>query len=338
VTPTAALRGSALFKAIPEMILGDLSRLMTPVSYGAGDTVFRQGDAGHHLVLLDSGRLEAVRAAPGGRSVQVGTFGPGDVVGELSLLGNGVRMATVHAVLPTNGWCLERVAFDVLRHELRHEALAVAGAIGRLAVQRLADLYARIGAELRGAPVPAPWAHPGGPEPTGGMPDAAYLLTTLFFRDFTPGEVAAVAERVTCRAVARGGAVEALGQLPDALWIVARGAVETTLRSAGASRRLRLAGPGRAVGHMGLLNDARLVERRESRARERTILLEVPWDVVHDLLGAQDRASRKFATALWTDTVRALEHAQRPVPNMTARAHGSLDREPVVRLVDRLSA
>jgi CRP-like cAMP-binding protein len=338
VTPTAALRGSALFSAIPEMMLGDLSRLMTPVSYDAGETVFRQGEAGHHLVLVDSGQLEAVRAAPGGRSVQVGTFGPGDVVGELSLLGDGLRMATVRAVAPTNGWSLERVAFDLLRHELRHEALAVAGAIGRLAVQRLGDLYERAAEELTGAPVPAPWAHPGGPAPSGGMPDRAYLLTTLFFHDFTADEVAAVAERATCRAVPRGGAVETLGRLPEALWIVARGAVETTLRSAASSRRLRLAGPGRAVGHIGLLNDAGLAERRESRARERTILLEVPWEVVHELLSAQDRASRKFAAALWTDTVRALEHAQRPVPNMTAPAHEALGRQPVVRLVDRLSA
>jgi hypothetical protein len=51
------------------------------------------------------------------------------------------------------------------------------------------------------------------------------------------------------------------------------------------------------------------------------VLLEVPWPVVHELLAAQDRASRQFATALWTDTVRALEHAQRPVVSMTAHSH-----------------
>src|SRR5439155_20240451 len=137
VTSASALRGSSLFQAMPEMILGDLSRLMTPVSYKAGETVFHQGDEGHYLVLIEEGQLEALRAQPGGKNLSVGTFGPGDVIGELSLLGDGRRLATVRAVAPTSGVALERVAFDVLRHELRREAVAVATASGRLAVQRL---------------------------------------------------------------------------------------------------------------------------------------------------------------------------------------------------------
>lgn len=323
MTPASALRGSSLFQAMPEMILGDLSRLMTPVSYAEGEIVFRQGEAGHHLVLVEEGRLEAVRAAPGGASVAVASFGPGDVVGELSLLGDGRRMATVRAVSAATGLVLERVAFDMLRHELRREALAVATAIGNLAVQRLGELYARFADELTGEPTSAPWALAGGLEPAAAMPEASYLLTTLFFRDFHPREVADVLPKMSCRHVERGAAVEDLGRMPDALWVVARGAVETTLRSENASRRLRLAGPGRAVGHIGLLDNPQLVDRRESRARERTILLEVPWPVVHELLAGQDRASRQFAAALWTDTVRALEHAQRPVVNMTAHTHAA---------------
>ena len=315
MTPTAALRGSALFRSMPEFMLGDLSRLMTPVSYAAGEIVFQQGELGHHLVLLDGGQLEAVRAAPGGRTVRVGSFGPGDVVGELSLLGDGRRLATVRAAEPTTGWALERVAFDVLRHELRREALAVVTAIGRLAVRRLGTLYARFADELSGEPAPAAGAHADGLGSAGPMPDASYLATTLFFRDFRRHEIAAVADRMTCRAIDRGGAVEELGQLPDALWIVARGAVETTLRGDDASRRMRLAGPGRAVGHMGLLGNPALVERRETRARERSILLEISWDTVHELLDGEERAPRQFAAALWTDTVRALEHAQRPMVN-----------------------
>ena len=318
MTPTAALRGSALFQAMPEMILGDLSRVMTPVSYVSDEVVFRQGEPGHHLVVIDEGRMEAVRAAPGGRTLRVGTFGPGDVVGELSLLGDGRRLASVRALSPTTGWSLERVAYDVLRHELRREALAVATSIGRLAVRRLGELYARFSEEMSGAAESAAWAHAGGIEAADRAPDAKYLMTTLFFRDFKRAELGTLADRMIPRFVARGGAVEELGSVPAAFWIVARGAVETTLRGAGTSRRLRLAGPGRAVGHMGLLGDPSLVERRESRARERTLLLEVPWETVHDLLDGQDRTSRQFAAAVWTDTVRALEHAQRPVVSLTA--------------------
>jgi CRP-like cAMP-binding protein len=310
--PTAALRASSLFESMPEFILGDLGRLMSPVSYEQGELVFKQGDEGHHLIVVETGELEALRGVPGGQSRQVAVFGSGDVVGELSLLGDGRRMATVRAVAGATGWALERVAFDILRNELRHEALAVTAAIGRLAVDRLGELYARIESELTGAPTPAPWAEDSGPQPTGERPDLAYLMSTLFFREYNPLELAVVTEQMRCLFVPRGGIIEHPGQMPEALWIVARGAVETTIRATGESRRMRLAGPGRAVGHMGLLGDPALVARRESRARERAVLLEVPWEAVQRLLTAQDRSSRRFATAMWTDTVRALEHAQRP--------------------------
>lgn len=90
------------------------------------------------------------------------------------------------------------------------------------------------------------------------------------------------------------------------------------MRGFDAARRLRLAGPGRAVGHLGLLDEHAFIERRESRARERAILLEIPWPRLRELLNAQDASSRRFAAALWTDVVRALEHGQRPLAHMGA--------------------
>ncbi len=311
-----ALGGSALFGAIPENVLEDVARLMSPVSHAAGETVFAQGEPGHDLLLVVEGELEALLAVPGGDPRRLSTIAAGEVVGELSMLGDGRRTVTVRATRPSSGWVLERTAFDVLRNDARPAAISVATAIGRLAIERLDRLHRRSAHEITGdpgTPMPANEAMPVGAEPG----EAVYLMGTLFFARFNPDEVATVVAGLRRVELARGNVLVERGTAPGALWIVARGAIETTLRGETNARRLRLAGPGRAVGHIGLLPEG-CVERIESRARERTILLEVPWPRVHELLHGEDRTSRRFAAALWTDAVRALQQGERPLALMHA--------------------
>lgn len=314
----AALGASSLFASMPVALREDLGRLMRPVAFARGELVFRQGDRGQHLVVLESGELEALLAVPGREPLRLSSLHPGDVVGELALLGDGHRMATVRAVERSTGWALARVVFDVLRHDLRPAASAATGAIGRLAVKRLSELYRHCASELNGEPMFAPPGAGAGPPKTTEPEDPAYVLSTLFFRDFDPDELASVTEGLRWVEVVRGTVVVPGGEPAAALWVVLRGAVETTMRGSDAARRLRLAGPGRAVGHLGLLDEHAFIERRESRARERAILLEIPWPRVRELLNAQDASARRFAAALWTDVVRALEHGQRPLARMGA--------------------
>ncbi len=151
--------------------------------------------------------------------------------------------------------------------------------------------------------------------------DSAYLSTIRFFEHFEPDAIPAVVRGLPRLAVPRGEVIVEAGAAPRALWIVIRGAVETVIRGREVSRRMRLAGPGRAVGQTGLLGERDVVDRVESRARERAVLIELSWNRVHELLGGEDRASHAFANALWTDTVRALQSGERPLAQMSvARA------------------
>ena len=318
----AALEASALFDGVPAEVLADIARLMTPAAYRAGDTVFAAGDRGQTLIVLESGRLEALLRVPGRAPRRVAQMATGQIVGELSLLADGRRTATVRATEPSTAWVLERSAFDVLRRDVRSPVATVVGAIGRSAVQRLERLYRRFGAELgvrdtRGAgDADDRAAIEVEPEPH----EQAYLASTLFFGDFEPGEVAQLTRGLRRLAYERGTLVAPADRMPEAVWIVARGAVETSIRGAHGRRVLRLAGPGRAAGHLGLLGEEAFVAGIESRARERAVLLEVPWPRVHELLAGHDAASRHFAAAFWRDAVRALQHGERPLARMSAGA------------------
>jgi CRP-like cAMP-binding protein len=115
----------------------------------------------------------------------------------------------------------------------------------------------------------------------------------------------------------RGATVLDAGEPASALVIVLRGAVETDIRRGGLAARARLAGPGRIVGHLVLLEGA---QPATSVARERSILLEVPLERVREIIDRGDDAGLRFGFGVYADIVDALFEAQRPISRMAALA------------------
>ena len=81
---------------------GRLTEERWPVlrSYGVeeGEKIFRQGDPGREVYLIVRGRLRVSAPSTKGRELVLRLLGPGDVFGELALLTDGRRSATVTAV------------------------------------------------------------------------------------------------------------------------------------------------------------------------------------------------------------------------------------------------
>lgn len=80
-------------------------------------TIVGQGDPGHALHLLASGRALVQVSTPGGELATIGIVGPGSCFGEHALVdAGGVRMAAVIALEPVETLALHREDFDRLRH------------------------------------------------------------------------------------------------------------------------------------------------------------------------------------------------------------------------------
>lgn len=60
--------------------------------------VFHKGDAGGQLYVVVRGRLKALTTSTGGDDVVFGIMGPGEVFGEIALLSETPRSATVRAI------------------------------------------------------------------------------------------------------------------------------------------------------------------------------------------------------------------------------------------------
>ena len=108
---TELLSHMPLFSACNQRELAQVVALTVPAEFPAGSVLTRQGATGGLAFVIATGSAEVVR---GGR--RLARLGPGDVVGELSLIDGEPRSATVRAL--TDMQVLEISAGD-LRKLLR---------------------------------------------------------------------------------------------------------------------------------------------------------------------------------------------------------------------------
>jgi small-conductance mechanosensitive channel/CRP-like cAMP-binding protein len=116
------------------------SRVRT-VSYGAGETIIRQGDEGDSFYTIAEGEVQ-VRVAhgePGTPDQAVATLVAGQFFGEMSLMTGERRSATIVALRDTRLWVIDRSAFQSLI--AGNDALVTA--IGEVLAERRRSLEAR---------------------------------------------------------------------------------------------------------------------------------------------------------------------------------------------------
>ena len=100
-----------LFRGLDKGELRSLGRTVICRHYAAGKAIVRQGQGGICLFIVVSGKAEAVRTRLDGTSVVVNTFGPTDYFGELAVLNDEPRTATVIAIEDTECLALASWAF-----------------------------------------------------------------------------------------------------------------------------------------------------------------------------------------------------------------------------------
>jgi MFS family permease len=100
------LRGSTLFSMLAAPVLEDLARALLPQAAHDGHAVIRQGETGDRYYLVGEGQFTVTIDGATTRTV-----GPGDGFGEIALLRDGIRTATVTADGPATVWALDRAPF-----------------------------------------------------------------------------------------------------------------------------------------------------------------------------------------------------------------------------------
>jgi MFS family permease len=100
------LRAIPLFKPLPAPAIDQLASSLIPVHASAGSEIVRQGDPGDRFYVIASGEVDVVID---GRHQS--TLGPGGYFGEIALLRDVARTATVNAKADSELYALERDEF-----------------------------------------------------------------------------------------------------------------------------------------------------------------------------------------------------------------------------------
>ena len=104
----AELGSKSLVKLIPAM---------QELRYPGGSKIVQQGDVGDSFYVIRSGKAEVVLERKGKPDIPIAHLGPMDAFGEMALLIDQPRNATVRAVTDVEAWRLPKSAFETLLSE-----------------------------------------------------------------------------------------------------------------------------------------------------------------------------------------------------------------------------
>jgi len=116
------LRGVNLFSGLKDTYLKQIAEYSVSRSYKKGETIISQGDPGIGLFIISSGKVKIIKELLRGEKLEIATHGPGDFVGEMAVLDNAARTASVVALEDTE--CLVITAWDFKARMKAHPEIA----------------------------------------------------------------------------------------------------------------------------------------------------------------------------------------------------------------------
>ncbi|MFW6023264.1 MAG: cyclic nucleotide-binding domain-containing protein [Myxococcota bacterium] len=218
VDPGTRVPALPLFSALAPDALARLLEAFELREAPVHHEVISQGEEGREAFVVIRGLLEVLRRSEDGAApVTLAALGPGALFGEMALVSESPRAASVVAAEPTQLLCVSRDSLEALAADVP----AIGRELGRFCRGRMLSNLARHSAILRKAP-----------------PERRHALMALFESvSFEPGEP-----------------VVREGQDSEGLFLIASGGVEVTGTDA-EGERLPLAtlGPGDVVGEISLV-------------------------------------------------------------------------------------
>ena len=138
------LIGIRLFDKLQAHELGIVARYMNFIEINKGEILFKEGDKGDYVCFVADGTLEVVKQSVTGESVVITELSRGRSIGEMSVIGDFPRSATVKALREAKLIVLTQKAFELILEEHPKIGIKVLKGISRLLSLSLRDTSGRL--------------------------------------------------------------------------------------------------------------------------------------------------------------------------------------------------
>jgi len=118
------LKRVSMFEDLDQKSLEAIANAAVEQRYEPGQDIVRQGDTGVGAFIIRSGKVDVIQDR-GGKETKLSTLGAGEVFGEMALLDEFPRSATVRAVEPTTALGIQRWHFRGILESHPQIALAL---------------------------------------------------------------------------------------------------------------------------------------------------------------------------------------------------------------------
>lgn len=126
------LIGLPLFDDLTSGELKTVAKHMTFIEIKKNDVLFYEGDKGNYMCFVVDGMLEVVKQTEHQTEAVISTLARGRSIGEMSVIDNFPRSATVRAKTPATLLVLTREAFETLLTTHTHLGIKLLKSLARL--------------------------------------------------------------------------------------------------------------------------------------------------------------------------------------------------------------
>lgn len=133
-TKVQALKRAPLFDGLSKKELAQLARVSEDVEVEPGKVLVKEGEVGQEFFVIVDGKVKVTR-----KGRRVATRGPGEFVGEIALLEDTPRTATIIAETPVRFFVLTRKDFRHLLNENPGVERKVLHALARRIIELSSD-------------------------------------------------------------------------------------------------------------------------------------------------------------------------------------------------------
>ena len=133
-----------LFDKLQAQELKIIARYMNLIEMNKGEILFKEGDKGDYVCFVADGTLEVIKQSVTGESVVITELSRGRSIGEMSVIGDFPRSATVKALGEAKLIVLTQRSFESLLEEHPKIGIKVLKGISRLLSLSLRDTSGRL--------------------------------------------------------------------------------------------------------------------------------------------------------------------------------------------------